>query len=62
VTVNAASHEPESIREALWCLKGAFYYLTVPVRRLPLCRVGLHDWCGCCSPVTCRRCEISGHD
>lgn len=56
------SHEPESLRDALWCLKGAAYYLAIPVRRLPLCRLHVHDWCSCCSPVICRRCGMSGHD
>lgn len=48
--------------EVLWCLKSACYHALAPFRRLPLCRVGVHEWCACCSPVTCIRCGEHGHD
>ena len=36
------------------------WHLLVPVRRVPACRFGLHEWCDCCSPLFCVRCEKRG--
>jgi hypothetical protein len=60
------THERETLTiaasETLWCLKSAWYHATAPLRCVPLCRIGWHDWCRCCSPVNCTRCEKQGHD
>jgi len=52
----------EAMSEAAWCVKGAAYHVSAPLRRVPLCSVGVHEWCSCCSPVSCIRCGKSGHD
>lgn len=48
--------------EAWWCTQGAVYHALAPLRRVPLCRLGVHEWCACCSPVSCVRCGKVGHD
>lgn len=61
-----STHHRVTMREAgsevVWCLKGAAFHAFGPVRRLRLCRLGVHEWCSCCSPVTCIRCGDTGHD
>lgn len=52
----------ESMGEAWWCLKGFVYHVTIPLRVVPLCRLGWHRWCAECSPVVCVRCGVKGHD
>lgn len=47
------THDPVPQRE-MWASVG--WTLLGIICKLPLCRVGLHDDCGCCSPGACVRC------
>lgn len=59
-------HERPSLREiaseSWWCLRSVCFHLFRVARRIPGCRVGLHEWCTCCSPMHCTRCLKRGPD
>jgi hypothetical protein len=50
--------ETRHTRTPLRSLLAVFWWdFVLLAGRLPGgCRAGLHDWCGCCSPMTCLRC------
>lgn len=52
----------ENASEFVYCARGVVYYLLYPLRALPLCGLGLHRWCSCCSPMFCTRCTTKGPD
>lgn len=64
--VEEHTHEPmdmaENLSEFMYCARGVLYYLLYPLRALPLCELGWHRWCSCCSPMTCTRCGTAGPD
>jgi hypothetical protein len=53
------SHELEHETEALLSLAGTIFWTALAILgRIPgACRVGLHDYCSCCSPSFCARCR-----
>ena len=49
----AHRHDEPVFRESLKVLGFGLYDL---LSTLPLCRVGVHRYCSCCSPMFCVRC------
>lgn len=63
---NTFKHEPMNMAEAAsefaYCLRGVLYYVLYPLRAFSLCEFGWHQWCSCCSPMFCTRCQKKGPD
>lgn len=51
--ISEERHDTETVASMLRTIGWTLLSL---LGKLPLCRVGLHNWCACCSPMYCTRC------